>query len=391
MALYDGTNYYRVYVELSSTISFSSYKQIATADVRSINIRRGRSREDQAIQPGNCTIVLDNHSGIYDPDTTSVPTSSLYVGSNGRSIIARNYWIRIRCVLDYVNDETIFMGKIETVSMDVEFDQTFTINATDSAAFMSRSIYPGRSTLEVGHTRAGKILDDYGWPTTISGKNYRNLYLSSYLMDSQGSKSHLDALEEVIASEGGIFFISKDAVATTYNYDNLYNPTYWYTLDDQRTAGTIEYDSIDISNGDLYIYNQVVLKYGPDGANSYTANANASGQQTQYGVFTKTVNGCGFYGSSSSYNYSFVASHLAYQNSIPKPRIIKLGYSMLGLSTSLQYAVLNQDIADQVTANRTLVDGRSFSQNLNINQIAYDITPEDWRVTIDTYPSATQP
>lgn len=391
MALYDGTNYYRVYVELSSTISFSSYKQIATADVRSINIRRGRSREDQAIQPGNCTIVLDNHSGIYDPDTTSVPTSSLYVGSNGRSIIARNYWIRIRCVLDYVNDETIFMGKIETLSMDVEFDQTVTINATDSAAFMSRSIYPGRSTIELGHTRAGKILDDYGWPTTISGKNYRNLYLSSYSMDSQGSKSHLDALEEVIASEGGIFFISKDAVATTYNYDNLYNPTYWYTLDDQRTAGTIEYDSIEISNGDLYIYNQVVLKYGPDGANSYTANANASGQQTQYGVFTKTVNGCGLAGSSASYNYSFVASHLAYQNSIPKPRIIKLGYSMLGLSTALQYAVLNQDIADQVTANRTLVDGRSFSQNLNINQIAYDITPEDWRVTIDTYPSATQP
>jgi hypothetical protein len=254
---------------------------------------------------------------------------------------------------------------------------------------MSQTTWGGTSVLEYGHERVSRILTSYGWPTTISSKNYRNLTSSGYGMDAQSTKSHLTAIEECVASEGGMFFISKDAVATTYLFDNLYNSNYQYTLDDQQNTNTVEYDSIDFSNGDLFVYNQVILKYGADGSHSYTANANGSGQQTQYGVFSKTVNGCGFFGSSSTYNYSFVASTLTYQNSIPKPRIVQLGFSLVGLSTSLQSDVLSQDIGDQVTAKRTLVDGRTFNQNLNINQITYDITPQDFRCIIDTYPNKT--
>jgi len=391
VAIYDGTDHYQITVQLSSSISFASPIAVQTEDIRSIGIRRGRSREDQAIQAGTCAIVLDNRAGIYDPGTTSSPPSSTYVASTGRPMIARNYWIRVLCQLNPTSypDKVIFTGKIESVDLDVQFDQTLTINATDSLAWMSTSTWAGTSVLELGHERVSRILTSYGWPTTISGKNYRNLDTSIYGMDTQSSKTHLEGIDECVASEGGMFFISKDAVATTYLFDNLYNSSYRYTLDDQQSADTVEYDTIDFSNGDLYVYNQVKLNYGADGSHQTTANANASGQQTQYGTFTRTLNGCGFYGSSSTYNAAFVASSVAYQNSIPKPRILKLGFTLVGLTPLMQSRVLTQDIGDQVTANRTLVDGRTFSQNLNINQISYDITPNNWRCTIDTYPNKT--
>jgi hypothetical protein len=91
MALLDGTNapVMRIYLDTSNRTSgkfilsysllggadvlgvpdapFTTKVQLPSTDMRSVSIRRGRTREDQSFQAGQASIVFDNLSGNYDP------------------------------------------------------------------------------------------------------------------------------------------------------------------------------------------------------------------------------------------------------------------------------------------------------------------------------------
>ena len=104
MALYDGTNapLIKVYLDTGNRTSglftlswsqlggtdvlgqytpFTTLTQVTTTDVKRIAIRRGRTREDQQIQPGTLTLTMDNTSGSYDPEFAKGATVTAASGS----------------------------------------------------------------------------------------------------------------------------------------------------------------------------------------------------------------------------------------------------------------------------------------------------------------------
>lgn len=104
MALYDGTNapLIKVYLDTGNRTSglftlgwsqlggtdvlatyspFSILTPFPTTDVKRVNIRRGRTREDQQIQPGTLTLTMDNTSGSYDPEFAKGATVTAASGS----------------------------------------------------------------------------------------------------------------------------------------------------------------------------------------------------------------------------------------------------------------------------------------------------------------------
>jgi len=106
MALYDGTNapLIKVYLDTGNRTSglftlswsqlggtdvlgqytpFTTLTQMPTADVKNIAIRRGRTREDQAIQAGSLTLTMDNTSGSYDPEYAKGATVTAASGISG--------------------------------------------------------------------------------------------------------------------------------------------------------------------------------------------------------------------------------------------------------------------------------------------------------------------
>ena len=64
---------------------------VPAAHTRSLSIRRGRAREDQAVQPGTLTAVLDNLSGDYAPDNESSPWRW-----GSESLLQRGIGVRVR-------------------------------------------------------------------------------------------------------------------------------------------------------------------------------------------------------------------------------------------------------------------------------------------------------
>jgi len=71
--------------------SVGEWTAVPSTDVKQVSIRRGRVREDQAIQPGDVTVVLDNLSGDYAPDNESSPWRW-----GSESLMQRGIGVRVR-------------------------------------------------------------------------------------------------------------------------------------------------------------------------------------------------------------------------------------------------------------------------------------------------------
>ena len=118
MSLFDGTNapIIRVYLDtgnrssgnftlgwsqlggtdvLATYTPFSTLTQFPTTDVKSISIRRGRTREDQAIQPGTLTLVMDNTSGSYDPTFSKTGTINGATGNGTTVTFTSNHNLKV--------------------------------------------------------------------------------------------------------------------------------------------------------------------------------------------------------------------------------------------------------------------------------------------------------
>lgn len=112
MALYDGTNApaLNVYIDtgnrnqgkfilnyslldgsdtLGSYVPFETLTPININEVKRASIRRGRTREDQDIQPGDLTLILDNTSGNFDPEFSQ--TVTVTAASGNGSVITYTY------------------------------------------------------------------------------------------------------------------------------------------------------------------------------------------------------------------------------------------------------------------------------------------------------------
>lgn len=110
---------------LTSAPTYGNLVQIPTTDVRSIAIRRGRTREDQSFQPGVATVVLDNWSGAYDPQMLNSTYSIAPY-----SFFSANRPMRITATMSGT-EYSIFSGYIEQIEIDQTLNPTITLTLVD--------------------------------------------------------------------------------------------------------------------------------------------------------------------------------------------------------------------------------------------------------------------
>lgn len=121
-----------VYLEWSPTTNpgaAPSWERIPLADIRAIDINRGRNRELDQYQAGRMTVVLDNRDRLYDPMYTA--------GANFGNVKPMRR-IRLRAVWDTTYD--LFSGFVD--SWDQDYDQSkeavCVVTATDGFKVLER-------------------------------------------------------------------------------------------------------------------------------------------------------------------------------------------------------------------------------------------------------------
>lgn len=368
----------------------TNWQPIDSTDIRSLSIRRGRTREDQANQPGQLTLVVDNRSGNYDPDNPS-STFQWY----GYSTLMRGMGIRVwaaygasiiynqtsttynQASVAYVGNatyESLYVGAVEQVSTDSSLDPIVTFTATDGLAVIASKNLPTIASSYSGDTtatRIGRILDAITWiPRSLTG--------SRQMQPTTWGKTALAACEEAATCEFGRFHVDRKGVATLIPYENLKTTTIRFALSDTRSAGTVEYDTIVTTPGARYLTNSAILTQY-DGHTQTATNVDSS---NRFGLYTKSVTAPLLDDGVASTMAGYYASRWAF----PLTRVDRIEFDAIGLTT--QWAsILASELGDRVTVARTTVDSRSLSYTNLIESLNHDITPNSWRIGLDLSPT----
>jgi hypothetical protein len=384
MGLYDGTTAPRLIVEYgyyntgTSTLVFSGFgdKSTNTArDVLSLNIRRGRTREDQTFQPGSLTVTFDNRSGDYDPDNID----STY-NPSGVQILASNRIIRVRAFIGGAT-YVLFTGFIEQMDASLDLSPTVTMTCTDAMGLLSKSIYTGSRPIEVTSNR---LLNTF--PSSITSANFGNSTLDLFGVRWLQAKSY-DAenvssiIDDCVASDAGVFYVTADNTIVFRPFEDFKNAkTTELTLtDDHYTTTGVEYDSVTSNVGAKFLVNTAEVSYG----GSAKATATDSGSVSKYGTSQ-------FSASTSLQNSISPAVGLAgvYANRLAYPitRISSVSFEGAGLSSTVWQSILGLELTDRATVSRTTVDGRTLSYDNTVGAINHSITPNSWRIDYQLEP-----
>jgi len=391
MTLYDGSNAPTITVEFDTSKigSFvlgisqlggsdvltaggagTTWTSIPTTDIRAISIRRGRTREDQANQPGSLTLTLDNRSYNYDPDNPS----STFIW-NGYSILSAGMGVRVSATWSGTT-YVIYRGYLEQLDVDETLDPVATFQFTDALAWIGRlnvaqisSSYSGDTTA----TRVGRILDAVGWDASL-----RNLTGSRTMQPTTMGSSALSLSEQAARCEFGRFYADRQGKLVLLPYESTFTTPNRISLSDTRATGTIEYDNIATNPGAKYLVNTITIQQTSSLSQTYADTVSIA----RYGVFAKSYD-APLLVDADAYT---LATIIGDRFDLPKTRVDSVEFDALGVGDQW-VQLLQTDLGDNVSVQRTTVDNRTRVFTSLVESLNHDITPSNWRVSMDLSPS----
>lgn len=189
-----------------------------TPEVRSVTVRRGRSRELERFQAGAATVVLDNSARKYDPAAGTAITPY------GASMRPR------KAVQISSNGAAIFTGVVDDWDLDysLQGDHVASVKVTDAFAFLAQqAIEPHTATAQTTGERIAAILDrpEIAWP---EGKRAIDTGIATLQADAIGGTAAdakpvpaLAYLQQVDTAEQGALFVGAGGSLTFRSRQSL--------------------------------------------------------------------------------------------------------------------------------------------------------------------------
>ena len=244
-----------------------------TNDVRSIAVRRGRSRELERYQAGAATIDLDNSARKYDP-------------AAGTAITPYGASMRPRKAITVSSAGLpVFTGVVDDWDLDyrLEGNHVASVKATDGFVFLAQQeIQPHTATAGTTGERIVDILDrsEIAWP---AAKRNIDDGVATLQADAIGGTADpqavnaLQYLQKVDEAEQGALFIAADGVLTFRDRSTLQILTTTKFADD----GTgIPFSNIEASYGSEELRNRITVTR----LNGGTATAEDTNSIAAYGA-----------------------------------------------------------------------------------------------------------
>lgn len=244
-----------------------------TAEVRSVTVRRGRSRELERYQAGAATVDLDNSQRKYDPAAGTAITPY------GASMRPR------KAVQITTNGYPVFNGVVDDWDLQYSLDggHIASVKITDGFVFLAnQDIEPHTTTAQTTGERVAAILDrsEIAWP---AGKRDIDEGIATLQADAVGGTSDpkpvnsLQYLQKVDEAEQGALFIGADGALTFRDRASLQILTDVTFAD--NGAG-IPFTSIDASYGSEELRNRISVAR----LNGGTATAVGTASVESYGA-----------------------------------------------------------------------------------------------------------
>lgn len=360
MTAFDGITSPSIAVQFLKSGTWTS---VTTTDVIQIDIRRGRTRQNERDQAGLAFVVFNNTSGYYDPDNTSGSNPWVVGGVN---ILRDGLQMRIAATISSTV-YYLYYGFLEETKVNQGIVSSVTMTFVDGIAYIADAQAPALATAanaETAATRVGRMLDIVGWPSGAS----RSLTGSVNMLATVQNRSCMEMIYQAVDSIAGRFYISRSGVATLVPLADKFSRPTQLLFTDTGATNTVGYTQLTTNPGTYFVVNQAVINRG-NANKQYTSRYNPS--VTSYGI-AKTVIDAPVSTDSNAQNLALYESR---KLADPLTYVERIDFNVLAVATygALYPDFLATELGDQVSVVRS---GRQW--NLVVEGMAHSITQNNW-------------
>ncbi len=368
MPAFDGVTTPSVAVQFLKSGTWTS---VTTTDVIQIDIRRGRTRQNERDQAGISVIVFNNTSGYYDPDNTSAGSPWVVSGS---SILRDGLQMRVVATINSTA-YPLYYGFLEETKVNQGEAPSVTMTFVDGIAYIADAQAPALATAafaESAATRVGRMLTYAGWTGSTSLTGTVNL------LATVQNRSCMSLIYQAVDAIAGRFYISRSGVATLVPLSDKFSRPTQLLFTDTAASNTVGYSQLYTNPGTYFVVNQAIVSRGDSKqcTSLYTPSSNA------YGI-AKSVIDAPVSTDSGAQNLAIYESR---KLATPLTYVERIDFNALAIGTNglLYPDFLSTELSDQVSVVRTTYDNRTIQWNLVVEGMAHTITQNNWLVYYTT-------
>ena len=368
MPSFDGVTTPSVAVQFLKSGTWTS---ATITDVLQIDIRRGRTRQNERDQAGIAVVNFNNTSGYYDPDNTSAGSPWVVSGS---SILRDGLQMRIVATINGTS-YPLYYGFLEETKVNQGIGPTSTMTFVDGIAYIADAQAPALATAafpESAATRVGRMLTYAGWAGSTSLTGTVNL------LATVQNRSCMALIYQAVDAIAGRFYISRSGVATLVPLADKFSRPTQLLFTDTAASNTVGYSQLYTNPGTYFVVNQAIVSRNDSKqcTSLYTPSSNA------YGI-AKSVIDAPVSTDSGAQNLAIYESR---KLATPLTYVERIDFNALAVGTNglLYPDFLSTELSDQVSVVRTTYDNRTIQWNLVVEGMAHTITQNNWLVSYTT-------
>ena len=335
---------------------------------RHITIRRGRNITRDTYEAGNATIRVYDPNGDFNPQNPSSPYYGRLTPLRKLRVSATYAGNSYYLFSGYTTDYTYSYDQAENVSY-VDISATDAFRLFNLAAVTTIT---GQAAGQDTGTRINKILDTVQFPNGMRSVDTGNSLTQA---DPATNRTSLAALQNVETSEQGAFYITPEGNAIFKNRSNTIKSAGTTPIAFNQTGG-IPYRNLVFAFDDKLIVNQ--------------ANVTRIGGTTQTNVDLGSV--------ATYFPHSITFTDLVVDTDAEAMNIAKI-YVATRSTTTIRIDSMTVDLLDTAVPTATVLgldyfdnvqisniqpDGSTITKNLQVQGVAWDITPNRMLATFTT-------
>lgn len=335
---------------------------------RRVSIRRGRNLTRDTYEAGTATVRIYDPQGNFNPQNVSSPYYGQLTPLRKLRISATYGSATYYLFSGYTTDYGYSYDQGENVSY-------VDINASDAFRLFNLAAVTtitGQAAGQDTGTRIDKILDTVDFPTTM-----RTVATGDSLTqaDAGTSRTSLSAIKNCEFSEQGAFYVSPEGNAIFKNRSEVISSAGNTPIEFNQTTG-IPYKNVNFAFDDKLIVNQ--------------ANITRLGGTTQVYIDADSV--------ATYFPHSITSSDLVIQTDAAAADIAAI-YVATRSDTTIRIDTMTIDLLDPNVPTNTILgmdyftnvlitnvqpDSSTITKNLQVQGVAWDITPSSWIGTFST-------
>jgi hypothetical protein len=342
-----------------------------TSVTRVINIRRGRNLTRDTYEAGVATVKIFDPNSYFNPQNISSPYYGQLTPLKKLRISATYAGNTYYLFSGYTTDYVYSYDQAENVSY-------VSINASDAFRLFNLAAITtitGQANGQDTGTRIDKILDTVDFPTSMRSISTGDSLTQA---DAGDSRTSLSAIKNVEFSEQGAYYLSPEGNAIFKNRSEVISSAGTTPIEFNQTGG-IPYKNLKFAFDDKLIVNQ--------------ANITRLGGTTQVNVDADSV--------ATYFPHSITSSDLVIQTDADAANIAAI-YVSTRSDTTIRIDEMTLDLLDPNVPTATILgmdyftnvlitniqpDGSTITKNLQVQGVAWDITPSSWLGTFSTQES----